>query len=423
MRGIEDKKYRWIIAVICFLTVMVGLGFCAMKSIYLKTVSEDLEITRSAFAVTEIIRYLTTAGLNLFFGTLITKLGARKMILIGAVSLLCAPLCSAFAQDVWLLYLGGAFLGAGLAWSTTTMVGYVIGKWFPKTRGTVLGVVLASSGLGAALCTWLLRPVVIGERFFFGTTGWRLSYLLSAALMLPVILLLLAFFRESPKHPEEGAAAKKRRGRQWEGMEWNEVRRKPYFYVAVVCVFFVGLCLQSANGCSVAHLEDVGLESDYITNIASYYALTLCFAKMITGFGYDKLGLRITMLSCLTAGTVAIYLLAMVTPETPGMALAYELLIPFALPMETVMLPLIAADMFGEKCFPKIMGLFVSINTAGYAAGALLSNAVFDLVGSYKLALLVFSGILLIATVAEQLCLIPAARDRKAILERAKNNA
>ncbi|MBR3849633.1 MAG: MFS transporter, partial [Oscillospiraceae bacterium] len=282
--------------------------------------------------------------------------------------------------------------------------------------------VLASSGLGAALCTWLLRPVVIGERFFFGTTGWRLSYLLSAALMLPVILLLLAFFRESPKQVEEGAAGK-RRGRQWEGMEWNEVRRKPYFYVAVVCVFFVGLCLQSANGCSVAHLEDVGLKSDYITNIVSYCSLTLCFAKMFTGFGYDKLGLRVTLLSCLTAGTVAIYLLAMATPETPGMALAYELLIPFALPMETVMLPLIAADMFGEKCFPKIMGLFVSINTAGYAAGALLSNAVFDLIGSYKLALLAFSGILLIVTVAEQLCLIPAARDRKAILERAKNNA
>ena len=65
------------------------------------------------------------------------------------------------------------------------------------------------------------------------------------------------------------------------------------------------------------------------------------------------------------------------------------------------------------------MALFASINTAGYAVGALLSNALFDLLGSYRLPLQIFSGLLLTLTLAEQLCLIPAARDRERILKAA----
>ena len=414
--------YKWIIAAVCFLTVAVGLGFCAQKGIYLKTVTEALQISRSAFSVNEICRYVSTAVLNLFFGTLIVKLRSKRMMLCGAVMLLCSSLCSAFSQNVWLIYLGGLLLGSGLAWCTTTMVGYVIGKWFPEKRGTVIGVVLAASGLGSALCTKLLRPVIKGEAFLFGQTGWRFSYLFTAGLMIPVFLLILFLFREAPKSLSDAApAGKKRRGRAWVGMEWSEVRRKPYFYIAAVCVFFTGLCLQSANGISVAHLEDVGLESGYITNIASYYALTLCFAKMLTGFCYDKLGLRLTLLSSMLFGSVAIFLLASVSLSSPGLALAYELMIPFGLPMETIMLPLIAADMFGEKAFAKVMGLFVSINTAGYAVGALLSNAAFDLLGSSRLPLYIFAGVLLTAAVTQQLCLIPAERDRAAILKAAEN--
>ena len=412
--------YKWIVAALLFVTVMVALGFCAMKSIYLKTVSEALHVSRAAFSVNEILRYIATAVLNIFFGTLIVKLGARKMILLGVAVLFCSSLCYTFAQNVVLLYAGGFLLGLGLAWCTTTMVGYVVGKWFPESRGTVTGVVLASSGLGAALSTKLLRPIVVGEAFVLGRTGWRMGYFLTACLVIPVFLLLLFLFREAPEHLSQNApAGKKRRGRTWVGMDWAEVRKKPYFYIAAVCVFFTGLCLQSANGISVAHLEDVGLASEYITNIASVYALTLCFAKMLTGFLYDKLGLRFTLLTSMLFGSVAIFFLSSVTKAAPGFALAYELIIPFGLPMETIMLPLIAADMFGEKAFAKVMGLFVSINTAGYAVGALLSNALFDLLGSYRLPLQLFAGLLLTLTLAEQLCLIPAARDRERILKAA----
>ena len=51
--------------------------------------------------------------------------------------------CYALADNIWLFYVGGFFLGVGLSWTTTTMVGYIVGKWCKKNRGTVMGFILA----------------------------------------------------------------------------------------------------------------------------------------------------------------------------------------------------------------------------------------------------------------------------------------
>ncbi len=410
--------YKWLIAALCFLTIMAALGFIGgLKGAYLKTVSEVLNVSRAVYSVNEIIRYVTTAVVNLFFGTLIVKVRVKRMMLMGVFSLILCTVCSATAQNIWGIYLGSFFQGLGLSWCSTTMVGYIVGKWFIKGRGTVTGLILASSGLGTSIATKLLRPVIVNERYLFGHTGWRTSYFAAAVLLTLIFVLLAIFLREPPERLGGEAPGRKRRGRQWTGMEWKDILRKPYFYVTLVCVFFAGLALQSASGIAVAHMEDVGLDSDYITNIISVYALILLGAKLLAGFAYDRIGLRATTLICTLSGSAAIFFLAIVTAATSGRAIFYELLMPFGLPMETVMLPLMASDMFGEKYFAKVMGVIVSVNTAGYAVGSLLSNLVFDWFGSYKNVLLFYAAVLFAVAVVYQICLIPAVRDRRRILE------
>ena len=66
-----------------------------------------------------------------------------------------------------------------------------------------------------------------------------------------------------------------------------------------------------------------------------------------------------------------------------GCAAAWAVLSALALPLETVMVPLIAADLFGEKDFSKLVGIFVSINTAGFAFGTPTVNTIFDITGTY----------------------------------------
>ena len=418
-----NRNYKWVIAAICCITVMIALGLCSSsKGLFLKPITEGLGIPRGLFSITDTIRYATTALVNLVFAALVAKMGAKRMMILGVLSLTVSMLLYSFAPaggsalTYAAVYGAGFFLGLGLAWSTTTMIGYVVGQWFTKDRGTVMGVVLASNGLGSALASKLLNPVIIGEATVFGQTGFRISYQLVAGLLVAVIVMLLIFFRNAPEGELAGKApAKKRRGRQWVGIEWNEITKKYYFYVTALCVFLTGAALQSVGSVSKAHLTDIFGES-FATTIFATFSLVLCGTKLLSGFSYDRMGLRKTMLICNTAAAVGIFALALVPAEMKAVGMAAQIILAFAMPLETVMLPLIAADMFGEKCFPKVMGLFVSINTAGYAVGSPITNAAFDALGSYRTILTIFGALMTVIAVVEQIDLHHAEKDREDFL-------
>ena len=78
--------------------------------------------------------------------------------------------------------------------------------------------------------------------------------------------------------------------------------------------------------------------------------------------------------------------------------------------LETVMLPLIAATLFGDKDFVKILGVLVSANSAGYALSAPLCNLVFDITGSYHFCFYIMGALIIFVTVLFQLGLRAAKR-------------
>ena len=76
------------------------------------------------------------------------------------------------------------------------------------------------------------------------------------------------------------------------------------------------------------------------------------------------------------------------------------------------MLPLYSADLFGEKSFDKVMGIFVSANTAGYAIGTPLANLGFDITGSYVSILVITAAMMLCVVVTMQFVISAAHKLR-----------
>ena len=135
-----------------FLMVFTCLGFCSStKSFFIGPITENLGVERSIYSINDSLRFITVAIVNLFFGTLVTKFGPRKLIAAGFLSLISSMLCYALATNVLLLYLGGILLGIGLSWTTTTMVGCVINIWSKNNKGTIMGAVLAANGVGGEI--------------------------------------------------------------------------------------------------------------------------------------------------------------------------------------------------------------------------------------------------------------------------------
>ena len=148
----------------------------------------------------------------------------------------------------------------------------------------------------------------------------------------------------------------------------------------------------------------------------------MIFTKFLTGFLYDKFGIKFTMNLAYISAFVSMFLL-MIIANTPFGAVIGFIRLPFAaiaIPLETVMLPLFASEMFGNKSFDKFVGLFVSASTAGFALGSPFGNICYDIFGSYKIAFFIFALLMLFVTVAMQFVVSAAEKDKKRILNDAE---
>ncbi len=392
--GAENPRYKWVVAAACFVMIFVGLGFCSSnKSMYLGAITQALGIKRSLFSLNDSFRYIATAVVNLFFGALIGKFGTRKLVGAGFICLVASVTINIFAVQVWQFWIGGVLLGVGMSFCSTTMVSYLVGRWMPEKRGTVTGAILCANGLGGALAAQIISPMINDPANAF---GYRRAYTMVAILVLAVGCAVTVFIREPRTLQSDSVQAKKKRGRQWTGITLRQALQKPYFYAAGACVLLTGMALQGIHGIAATHMYDVGLNKNYVATVLSVSSLVLTGSKFLVGFSYDKLGLRITVTISDLFGCAAFLCLAFVGMANVGnvLAMGYGVMASLALPLETVLVPLIAADLFGEKEFAKLLGIFVSLNTAGYALGTPVANLVFEAFGSYS-PVLFFFGIMM----------------------------
>lgn len=405
--------YKWAVTAAAFMMVFVCLGFCSSnKGLYLAAITNALNIKRSLFSINDSVRFITTAVVNLFFGVLIGKLGVRKMVSAGFVSLIISVLIYAHAKSIFLFYIGGAFLGMGLAWTTTTMVGYIVNSWCREHKGKIMGFVLAGNGFGGALAAQIVTPIIYEEGNAF---GYQNAYRLVGLILMVVGAAVVFVIRDAPVGVSAEVPKKQARGNTWSGITFQEAVHKPYFYTAAICVFLTGSALQGVNGISSAHMTDVGIDAGFMAAVISAHSLALAGAKFFAGAAYDRFGLKKTMLFCYGAAICAYLALALSSNSTAGMicSMVYGVVSSMALPMETIMLPLIAGDVFGQKDFAKLLGILVSISTAGFAVTAPITNIVFDLYGTYKPILIAFAVLMCIVATIFLLTLRLAARDRK----------
>ena len=263
-----------VVVACCFLMIFTSLGFCSSpKSFFLNVVAEELGVERTAFAINDTFRYVTTAILSVFFSAIFNKLGTKKMIVLGFGLLISSQCLYAVATNVLVFCIGGALLGAGLAMVSNTLASHIVKSRCTKNVGTIQGIVLAANGLGGAVATQLVD-------YFIRNHGYKSAYFMVAAVLLGVGVILVTLFMEDKSEAKMGPSKKKARGQVWEGISYNEGKRRGYFIPLCIMMFLTGCVLTGVNGIAKAHWEDVGITG--VANIWSIHSLVLITGKFLT---------------------------------------------------------------------------------------------------------------------------------------------
>ena len=207
----SQDKGRITTIIACFIMVMSTLGFASgTKTLFPDEVSRALDIERSLFSITETCRYVTTAIINLFFGTLMRKFGAKKLICAGFISIIASMLMYSAANSLLPIYIAGCLLGLGISWTSTTMVGNIVEGWGLKNKGAMMGAILASNGVGGAIAIQivggLIDPATVGS--------YRRAYRAIAIALVIALALVIILMREKYARCEVGKKQPKKNRRR-----------------------------------------------------------------------------------------------------------------------------------------------------------------------------------------------------------------
>lgn len=402
--------YKWIVAALTFLVMFVGLGFCSSaKNAYFQPVAEALGFSRGAFGLSDTFRYATTALTTMFFHRLVERFGTKKLLCAGLVFYAMSMLVNAVSNTLIGFYIGGIFLGLGVAFAASTMASVIINKWFVKNKGTVLGIVLAANAAGSAVAIMLLEPLIYSDGL-----GYKNAYFITA-IAVAIVLVIIAIFYKDKKEDIVSADSKEdkkeRKETEWEGFEYASLAKKPAYYIVIISL--AAYALMSVSPISTPHYKDIGFTGEFIALSLSIGSIGLAASKILVGIIYDRWGLKIAVNLCLFTALAAKLILFILTAEMKALAITYTVLISVATPLETVMISIIVLDLFGKKSFNKALAITTSLFTIGHALNAPLLNLPYDFMGNYNISFVASTAASVIIIFALNLSIISLKRDAK----------
>ena len=419
MKLIKSRlDYKWVVLVVCFLMEFLCLGFCSSNiGLYTVPVTEALGIDRLAYSTWNSIRYGVQVFVALYFGAMLNRFGIKKMVFAGLVALIGATVIRAYAANVLHIYIAAALHGFGIVFVGSTMAGAIIRRWFKEDIGKYTGIVMSANGVGGAIAAQIISPIINnGETF-----GYRKAYLLSAAITLVISVFILIFLRDKPTDGPVvmNTNKKKARGVLWTGMEYTAVKRKGYFYTAAALIFLTGISLQSIGSITIVYITDLGFAPSFIATTATVGSLVLTCSKMLTGAVYDKWGLRVALLMCQLAALFTFVLKGSLPGYTTAgmiMCMTGTILSNIAIPLETVMIPLMTNDLFGSASYNKVLGIFMAMNSLGLCLGSPLGELLRKIFGSYRSCFWLFSAMLVVIIIGFQFVLRAAQKEKAKVL-------
>src|SRR6478672_9433116 len=177
----------WRVVLACYLAAVFCWGFGLYgHGVYLTELHRLHSWPTGLISGAITVFYLLTAALVVFVSDAITRLGPRRVMLIGACCFGSAVALLSIIDELWQLYLAYLLMAVGAASMHVGAITNVVGLWFDRQRGLALSLALNGASSGGILVTPLLVLAIAHYGFPNAIIG---SSIVIAVILLPAIAL------------------------------------------------------------------------------------------------------------------------------------------------------------------------------------------------------------------------------------------
>jgi len=366
-----------VAAVFVLLAVTTGLTFYSVSA-YVAALTEERGLSLGVASSGPTVFFICSGLGGLLAARLLPRLGARRLLPIGAIGTAAAFVVLGLTWSPWSLWLSFAISGGAGAMMTVVPCTSLVARWFHPTPAKAL--VIATTGMSAGGATVPPFVVALIERHGLERTANVL------AVVVVVVALTVSFaVREAPAralhtHTADGDDP----GPTISGSTVDE-RRKPWLF-PVLCLA-LGLLMLSQVG-AVTHLltiaRDRGIHDGEIALSAlaiSSVGARLLGIPLLAGVGMRRFTCGVAALQALSMGLLAFADNLLVL----GLSAA---LLGATVGNAVVLMPLHMLTAFGLGRFERAYSRLNLVATIGTASGPLVLGVLHEMSGGYVLPLL-----------------------------------
>jgi OFA family oxalate/formate antiporter-like MFS transporter len=401
-----SEATRWgqlIFGIICMVMIAnLQYGW----TLFVGPIDQKYHWGRAAIQVAFTIFVLTETWLVPIEGYLIDKFGPRIMISGSGVLVGIAWVINAYADSLFLLYLGAAIGGIGAGVIYGGSVGNAL-KWFPDRRGLAAGLTAAGFGAGSAL-------TVIPIANMIHSSGYEAAFFWFG-IGQGVIVVIVALLLRAPEPGEVAAPAAAAVQQTRRDYTPSEVLKTPVFYV----MYFMFVAVGAGGLMAIAQLAPIAKDFKVDGVPVSLLGLTLpalTFAltidRVLNGicrpfFGWvsDQIGRENTMFIAFLIEGVGIYALLLFAGH-PVLFVILSGLVFFAWGEIYSLFPATCTDIYGRKFATTNYGmLYTAKGTAALLVP--LANVLTTATGSWHAVFYVAAALNIVAAAMALLVLKP----------------
>jgi MFS family permease len=303
-------------------------------------------------------------------GWIIDRFGPRRLMIAGVLLSSIALVGLGSIRSLAGFYVFYFCNALGNVFGGPLPVQVLLSRAFARTRGRAMGFAYLGIGLGGALvpllAVWLTR-----------IAGWQGALRLLGLLVLVVALPGALILEETPARPDDAAAAVSR-----QDVVTRDLLRTSAFYLLAIG----SMCSIAAVGGANQHLKlllslDLGYAQTAAARVASLVLVASLVGRLSMGWLADHIPTKHVMLLVylLVAGSIPVLLVA----RAPSQVYLFAVVFGLGLGGEYMMIPLMAAELFGTRVLGRAMGLILAGDGIAEATAPVLVGYLRDTSGRY----------------------------------------
>jgi len=310
-----------------------------------------------------------------FAGVFVDRFGPRRLMLVGILLAGLAP-----------IGLGGTTtLVAFYTFYLMNALGYVTGgplpnqvmlsRWFDAGRGRAMGIAYLGIGVGGALVPLLAHALT-------EALGWRTALKVIGILMIAIAFPLAFFVREPEAHGRSTAPASPATGAAGTTDSILDVLRQPSFYLlALGSMASIGAVGGTTQNLKLFFAMDRGMAQARVAELISLVLVGSIAGRLLMGWLADRWSRKRVMLLIylIVAATIPLLWAAPSPITLQAAAFAFGV----GLGGDYMIIPLMAADLFGLKRMGRVMGIVLTADGVAEAVVPMAVATLRDRTGSY----------------------------------------